>query len=121
MATDSCFVVCEPLCFVRNRYGKATISQLIEILSSFYDVEKLATAKKQLCDDIDELKLDKWPRPSRRRDSGNRARIEADDILTLFAFLDEKLLIDKLPNYVCQDIDRVPTSKWFDGDLLLLI
>ena len=45
-------------------------------------------------DDIDELKLDKWPRPSRRRDPGNRARIEA----ALFAFLDEQLLIDKLPN-----------------------
>jgi hypothetical protein len=121
MAAGGCFVVCEPLCFVRNRYGKATTVQLIEILSSFYDVDKLATAKKQLCDDIDELKLDKWPRPSRRRDSGNRAKFEADDIVSLFSFLDEKLLIDKLPNYVCQDIDCVPTSKWFDGDLQLLL
>ena len=33
MAADSCVVVCKPLCFVRNRYGKATIAQLIEILS----------------------------------------------------------------------------------------
>ena len=74
MAAVRCLVVCEPLCFVFNRYGKATSVQLIEILSSFYDTDKLSSAKKQLCDDIEEMKIDKWPRPSRRRDSGNRAK-----------------------------------------------
>jgi hypothetical protein len=121
MADNSGVVVCEPLCFVINRYGKATSSQLIEILSSFYDVDKLSSAKKQLCDDIEEMKLDKWPRPSRRRESGNRARIEADDIVSLFSFLDEKLVMNKLPKYVCSDIDRIPTTKWFDGDLQILL
>ena len=121
MAAVRCLVVCEPLCFVFNRYGKATSVQLIEILSSFYDTDKLSSAKKQLCDDIEEMKIDKWPRPSRRRDSGNRAKIEADDIVSLFSFLDEKLLMDKLPIYVCANVDNIPSTKWFDGDLQFIL
>lgn len=121
MAAARCLVVCEPLCFVFNRYGKATSLQLIEILSSFYDTDKLNSAKKQLCDDIDVMKIDKWPRPSRRRDSGNRAKIEADDIVSLFSFLDEKQIMDKLPIYVCANVDNIPTTRWFDGDLQFIM
>jgi hypothetical protein len=121
MAADRQVVVCEPLCFARCKFGKVPEKQLREVLVDFYDVNQLSLAKSRLCDDIDLLKLDKWPRPSRRRDSDNRSKMEVEDIVCLLTFLDEKLILDNLPIYVAEDVDRLPSTKWMDGDFLVLI
>jgi len=41
--------------------------------------------------------------------------------MLMFNFLDEKIQLDSLPIYVCENPDRMPTTRWMDGDLQLLI
>jgi len=81
----------------------------------------LAIAKARLCEDIEKLQLDKWPRPCQHRDGDGRTAKEVNDIMLMFNFLDEKLQLDSLPIYVCENPDRMPTTRWMDGDLQLLI
>jgi len=44
MATDS-VVLNDALCFIKNKYVKMPVKQLIAALIDFYDVEALALAK----------------------------------------------------------------------------
>ncbi len=117
----SCVVVCEPLCFVFRRFGKIPEKQLKQVLIDFFDADVLSLAKSRLSDDIGKLNLEKWPRPTQHRNSDNRAKLEVDDIITLLSFLDEQLLFENVPIYVCEDIDRIPSTKWMDGDLQLIM
>jgi hypothetical protein len=87
----------------------------------FYDADQLAVAKSRLSDDIESLNLDAWSRPAQHRHSDKQAWLEAADIFGMLTFLDEKMQLDNLPIYVCEDVDRVPSVKWMDGDFMLLM
>ena len=79
----------------------------------------LSEAKELLLANVEALKLDKWPRPSRRRDSDNKPKFDSEDIVNLWTFLDENLLTDYLPRYVAENIDLVPSVNLCDGDVFL--
>ena len=115
------FVVSEILCFLRAKFGKLTDKQLKQILNEFYNVAMLSEAKDLLLVNVEALKLDKWPRPSRRRDSDNKARLDSEDIVNLWSFLDENKFTDKLPRYVAENIEMVPSSNLCEGDLSFLM
>ena len=76
-----------------------------------------------LINDVDELEVDNWVEPLMRirRDfnaaPGVRARQEIQDLLTVFSFIDEQKLIDRLPRYVASNLSVVPTMKLEDGDI----
>ena len=118
---DRSFVVSEILCFLRAKFGKLTDKQLKQVLHEFYNVAMLSEAKDLLLVNVETLKLDKWPRPSRRRDSDNKARLDSEDIVNLWSFLDENKLTDKLPRYVAENIELVPSSNLCEGDLSFLM
>jgi hypothetical protein len=63
---------------------------------NFCDSGSLSAAKSQIVSDSDGL-TDDLPRLPRRQESTERGSRECDDILTVLNFLDERLLIDKLP------------------------
>ena len=110
MATES-FVLCDTLCFIANKYGKVTDKSLRSVLCDFYDAEKLSEAKLRLISDIDRLNLpDKRPHISIRRDGDGRLAKEVGDIMTLFHFVDEHKISDKLPRYVASSPDTMPVS-----------
>ena len=117
------FVLCEPLCFFANNFSKMPLKAMKIAAIDFFDVESIVSAKQQLLNDIGKLNLDVFERPQHvpaRREGVNRTAREVDDILQLFTDLDEKKHIDKLPKYVCDKPENVPSSRLFSGDLKLL-
>jgi len=121
MADVRHLVVNEPLCFACSRIGKCRDDQIMETLKSFFKVESLVAAKVHLCNDIEKLKLENWPKPINHHDGDGRAQKEVKDIMDMLHFLDEKLLLNSLPIYACASPDSMPTTKWMDGDLQLIL
>jgi len=72
----------------------------------YYPADVLSEAKFQLMDDTDKLSLTmQRPHVPQRRDVDGRIAKEVDDILSLFNFVDENKLIDKLPKYMASSPD----------------
>ena len=91
-------VVCDVLCYLRNKYDKLPVKILKSSLADFYNAEVLSDAKKQLLDDISAMNLTiKVPHVSQRRDGDTRLAREIDDMFVLFSCLDEHNLLDDLP------------------------
>ena len=103
---DQQLLLCPVLCFLFNKYGRLGVNYLRSVLGDFYSSEDLSIAKNRLLEDIVNLKIEATlPHVPRRRDSVNRHGYELDDLLNLMVFADEQKLFQRLPRYVCDDID----------------
>ena len=83
------------------------------VLSDFYSTRAISGAKKQLMDDI--YRLETYvilPHVPKRRDGDNRIAREVDDIFTLFTALDEQKQLEKLPRYVAESPDNMPSVRF---------
>ena len=110
------------MCSVANRFGKSSLKSLKTVLTVFYSVDNLAASKVRLIGDIDALNLlSKRPHVPSCRDGDARLAHEADDILSLFTFVDEQKALSDLPMYVCQNPDNMPSPRLFEGDLNVLM
>ena len=115
-------MLCDTLCFVANKYGKVTDKTLRSVLSDFYTAETLCEAKRRLISDIDKLNLpDKRPHVSSRREGDGRLAKEVGDIMTLFHFIDEHQVYDKLPRYVASSPDSMPSLRLYDGNMNVVV
>jgi len=61
------------------------------------------------------------PHIPERRDGDSKAAGTADDIFTVLVFLDEHLQICKLPKYVADSPDTMPSVRLYEGDLASLM
>ena len=110
----------EVLFFVNNNYGKTPVNNMAAIISSFYEENELCAAKailhtvatQFLPDDPD------VPRLKTRRAGDNKRRLDADDILSLFACLDVKKVT--MPVFAAVKSSRVPSIKPSDADICSL-
>jgi len=115
---DVPLVLSDVLCFSLNKYGKVSLKTLRSVLMDYYPADALSEAKFQLVDDIDKLNLTiQRPHVLQRRDVDGRIAKEVDDIISLFNFVDENKLIDKLPKYVASSPDTMPSLRLYDGDM----
>ena len=90
----------ELLCYFSNKYGKCDNKKLNNIISDFFLPSVISEAKDLLVRDVEALNLvDKWPRPTRRRDSdlGARALKDIQDITAIWAYIDSLGLHRSLP------------------------
>ena len=76
-------------------------------------------AKKRLLHDIDELKIDQMQRFGARRDNDPSVRRAKDisDLLTAVKIIDERGYFRRLPRYVTDNSDSMPTVHLEDGDI----
>ena len=119
---DVKLVLSNPLCFLFTKYSKCNNRTIKSTLAEFYKSEDLQKAKQQLQRDVEGLSLAlKAPRLAQRRDGDGRAMNEADDLFTMITFLDENKLMDRLPVYVADNLDNVPSLRLFDGDMRILL
>ena len=82
---DRALVLCEPLCFLLNRFGKTELKSLERVMVDFYSPEVITAAKNRLIDDVEMLMLtDKIPYCPKRRDGEGRSMREMDDIVTIW-------------------------------------
>jgi len=114
-------VASEILCYLFNKFRKVPIRNLIAIVSDFYCSADISNAKDILINCVDNLKLDKWPRPVNRKKSDNKCKLEVEDIIGLMSYLDEQLLIDKLPAFVAVNIENLPSNRIEEGDMRHLL
>lgn len=126
MADAPRFCVSEPLCYIAAKFGKHAAKTLKSILYDFYSLEALMSARDVLSKLGEELSVDKWPRPSRRRkdSTGNRLesadvmlRAEIDSLMAIWSFVDENKLSARLPVFVAVNPDNLPSAKLGEGDL----
>jgi len=89
---------------------------------NFYSNEALQAAKDKLITAVDDLKLDNWTKPTKRRKDirknvENILKLYAEDILDILTFLGENKAIDKLPLFVALDPDLIPSPALSKSDL----
>lgn len=120
-------VLSAPLCFILNKVGKIELALLRKLLLNFYDVEALADAKRELhiaMDDMSDMSvvetLRKRPRITMRRDSDNRNVHELDDIFAMITYMDECKLLEKLPVFVADHPDSMPTIGVSEGEFTFI-
>lgn len=121
---DRALALCEPLCFLVNRFGKTQLKLLKSVTSDFYDADAISGAKCLLMDDIGRLKLEDFvPHVPRRRSGDGESRVsrEIDDIIAILTGLDEHKSLSKLPMYVAASPESMPSVRLFDGDLKNLL
>ena len=107
------FVLCEPLCFLVNRFGKTQAKLLKTVIFDFYKPEDITGAKCQLLNDATQLMTtDSLPHIPNRRDRDTRIMLEIDDMFVILNCLDEKKKLNCLPRYVAESPDNMPSARF---------
>ena len=113
------------LCFLVSKQGKADSKRLKETVRDFFTQTNISGAKKQLLVDIAALTVSgvvygQFPRfPERHGD--RRTERELEDIFDIVQTADERGLLSKLPTYVSDNPEKMPSIKLEDGDLRFLL
>ena len=108
----------ELLCFLCNNLGKVPKTNLMSVVSNFYEVDEIVAAKKSLFSFADSLQLDGLPRNIIRKAGDNKRRLDVDDIYNLMVQLDQ--LKVTLPVYVASDLTRIPPINPSEADVCAL-
>lgn len=94
-------------------------------LLDFYIDEELSTAKQQLLKDFNDVCQGEQVKIGThiplRREGANRAQREVDDMFTMITSLDELLLLSKLPTYVTDNADKIPSTRLYEGDFSVIM
>ena len=119
---DRLLILSAPLRFLFSKLGRLDLRKIKDIMIDNFVINDIATAKKRLfdeIDDIDTLDVDNIPKHKARRNSDVRVRTvkEIDDIIEAVSLLDEKNLLEKLPRYVIDNTDSIPTMRLEKGEL----
>ena len=116
------FIVCPPLCFLLNKVNKTATSLLKTALTDYYDGNVLNSAKHQLLKDTKDLAISvECPHVPERREGPNRTSLIMDDMFTLLSFLNKNLLMDKLPIYVTDNPESLPSLRIYEGDFSVIM
>ena len=109
-------VICELLCYLQNYYGKVPRSLLCTNVAGFYDETEIVDAKNALFVTVSNMKLvfDDVPRNKQRKAGENKRKLDVDDIVSMFEYLDFKNV--SLPDFVAQNLRRLPNVYPTDID-----
>ena len=109
-------LVSELLCYLQNYVGKIPHSVLSLNLSGFYKEEEIVEAKTVLFNVVGDMNLqfDDIPRNKQRRGGDNKRKLDVEDILAMWEFLDTKKIM--LPDFVAKDLRRLPNIHPSDVD-----
>lgn len=119
---DDRFVLCNPLCFLVNKYGKNQVKLLKSALVDFYSPKVLSAARKQLLKDVETvIGTLSLPHMPQQRHGDNHAVREVDDMIAILTALDEKMTLSMLPAYMSDSPDNMPSLRLYEGDLGVLM
>jgi hypothetical protein len=116
---DDELIINETLCFALGIFPKTTIARLKSILNSFYTADEIIHAKETLISSVTKVDSNILPRYGKRK-GDNRGKLSVDDICDIISTLDENQLLNKLPKFVAVSIDRIPTTRADDIDIVSL-
>jgi len=120
--TGSCHIVVNSLlCFVLTKYKKLDVSKLISTVCSFYSADEVSAAKKQLLADVKQRSFFVNDVVYLTHTGYQRAEYEMEDTVDLLDLITEDNLLQRLPTYVTDSSEKVPSIKLDDGDLAFLL
>jgi len=108
------------LCYLFSRLKKCKPKALKAALISFFGVDTIGPAKDILMENVSTLQLT-TPYIPNRRDSEGRAGREMDDIFTIINVVDEAKMLDKLPIFVSDGPENMPTVNLVEGDMVAIM
>lgn len=109
----------ECLCYIQNKFDKATIQQLKLVVSVFYTDDEVHAAKELLHACIIALNSTNStdvPRLVKRK----ALKVAVDDLVDLFSFSDERGLRVNLPTFAAVDLARLPTVAIEDTEIFVM-
>ena len=106
------------LCFLLSRYNRCNVRSLKSALCDFYNVEDICGAKESLASAANGLSTSvNLPKLTRRRDGEGRLARELDDMFAILATIDEAKQLNKLPTFVSDSPDKMPSIHLVEGDM----
>ena len=110
-------VINETLCYAVSMFAKTTAVKLKTILNSFCTTEELIGAKELLIRSIENVNSNVLPRYSKRK-GDSCGKLSVDDIYDALSIADEHQILCKLPKFAAVSIDRIPTTRAEDIDIV---
>jgi len=118
-------VINATLCFVISKWGRLPLADLKDLLAGFFTGDKIYEAKELLNGNLIYCKIDGLPQLKLRRVAKGtielRDRKEIDDLLELVAIADENKLFDKIPKYVTDSAELIPSSRICEADFVAIV
>ena len=111
-------VVNELLCYVQNNIDKHPRALVCVAINGFYSDDEVTSAKQCLYGIIVDFKLDGCARLIKRQAGDNKRKLECEDILNLFGFVDGSSAT--LPTFAAVNLLRLPTVSPSDVDVYSL-
>jgi len=118
---DRLMVLNHPLCFLISRYNKCADANLLKTIIDFYTAEEITVAKELLVDAVSTLQIDSLRKLTRRHDVPLRVVREVEDIFSIMSALDEAKATDKLPKFVSEGPEKMPSIHLVEGDLRVMM
>jgi len=112
------------LCFCISKFSKLPLNRIKGIVLDYFSSDDVAIAKRQLMSDIEAIikpsdtALPRYPARQGETRVRRRKLMTFFDILTV---LDERLILSRLPSYVTDSSDKMPSVKLDDGDLCFML
>ena len=112
---DSELVLNDVLCYILTKFRKYRTVLLKRVVIEFFSVNAISEAKNRLVDDV--LLMD-IPESLPIVNYANDVAVQyIDHIFDLLTFLDEKSQLNRLPKYVTDNVDRLPSADLSEGDM----
>lgn len=110
------------LCFTVSKRNKLSENSLKRIILDYYSIDEVTAAKRRLISDIelfatDDASLPRFP----DRSGDKRFEREVNDVFAILSLIDERNIASKLPTYVADNCERIPSVKLDDGDLRFML
>lgn len=115
MATS--VIVNETLYIIQNYFGKVAENNLITTIVGFYDDDEVVGAKEALFNVAEPMRLDGMPRLMKRKAGDNKRRLDCEDVISAWKFLD-KLPDVKKPVFAAVKANRVPSFAPSEVDIV---
>lgn len=116
----SILAVSECLCYLFNKYDKATTVQLKLVMQAFFTDQELCLSKETLHAAISALNdCTEVPRLIKRK-GDSRVKANVEDVCDLMHFVDERNLRNSLPTFVAVNVDRIPNVTIEDMELFVM-
>jgi len=117
MAEGSAMVLSHALCFLFSKLHKFESKRIKASMLEFYSADDIHEAKETLVNIVSTLSDKLTTKVRDTRDGDGRICRELDDIFTVINDLDEKLILDKLPLFVSDSPEKMPSNQLIEGDV----
>lgn len=111
-------IINELLCYLANNFSCCPKDNIIKVISTFYNAKEITAAKTAIFKVASELENFEVPRLVNRKDTAKKAKLDTDDILTLYEKIDVRGC--SLPIFAAAKMKRYPPFTASDADMTCL-